>query len=224
VQRGHNRAPCFFASGDRDRYLSLLHEFAAHHVCRIHAYVLMTNHVHLVLSPRDPADVTGLMKSVNQRYVQYINRKYERIGSLWAGRFRSSIVDTDLYFLTCQRYVELNAVRAGIVSHPAQYPWSSFRANAWGFISPVVDPHDLFLALGPTGESRRSSYRALFEQEIHPDLLNRIRFASRTGCPIGSEAFVNEVGRQLGRRSWARAPGRPKKASDEGREQASLCF
>jgi len=132
IQRGNNRQPCFFADEDYRRYLDWLTEYAGKTGCRIHSYVLMTNHVHLLISA-DRADAGGaLMKLLGQRYVQYVNRVYRRSGTLWEGRFRSCLVQAEDYLLGCQRYIELNPVRANMVAHPAEYRWSSYRANAQG--------------------------------------------------------------------------------------------
>ena len=143
IQRGNNRNACFFADYDYGCYLHHLGELAARHACAIHAYVLMTNHVHLLLTPRGPDGASLLMKHLGQRYVQYVNRVYKRSGTLWEGRFRSSIVQAETYLLRCLRYIELNPVRAGMVDSPGAYRWSSFRANALGERNPLLTPHSV---------------------------------------------------------------------------------
>ena len=129
VQRGINREPCFFAEEDYHSYLHWLQKAAADWHCAIHAYVLMTNHVHLLVSPETEPALAKLMQSVGRRYVQYINRSYKRSGSLWEGRYKSSVIQAETYLLTCMRYIELNPVRAGMVQDPGQYRWSSYRHN-----------------------------------------------------------------------------------------------
>src|SRR5438132_1460907 len=138
VQRGNNRAACFVAENDRSFYLFQLGRALARFDCSLHAYCLMTNHVHLLLTPRSEAACGLLMKHVSQLHSQYMNRKYGRTGGLWEGRFRSSVVQSESYLLACYRYIELNPVRAALVSHPADYDWSSYRVNAQGLPSRIV--------------------------------------------------------------------------------------
>jgi putative transposase len=127
VQRGNNRQAIFFADEDYRAYLGWLNEAATRWACAIHAYVLMTNHVHLLLSPTDPKGVSGLMQYLGRRYVPYINHRYRRSGTLWEGRFKSSLIQSETYLLLCHRYIELNPVRAAMVVAPGDYPWSSWR-------------------------------------------------------------------------------------------------
>jgi putative transposase len=140
VQRGINREPCFFAEEDYHCYLHWLQKSAADWHCTIHAYVLMTNHVHLLVTSAKPDGIAKMMQSIGRRYVQYINRSYRRTGSLWEGRFKSSLVQAEEYLLTCMRYIELNPVRANMVNDPAQYRWSSYRHNGLGQIDERVTP------------------------------------------------------------------------------------
>lgn len=132
IQRGNNRQACFFAEEDYAFYLDHLAEQAIKQGCRVHAYCLMTNHVHLLVTPLAEGSVGALMKAVGQRYVQYVNRTYRRSGTLWEGRFRSCVLQDDAYLLACSRYIEMNPVRAGMVVHPGDYRWSSYRANGQG--------------------------------------------------------------------------------------------
>ena len=148
IQRGNNRQPCFFADEDYGAYLGWLEEYAQESGCAIHAYVLMTNHVHLLMTPRTSGGAGELMKRLGQRYVQYVNRTYRRSGTLWEGRFRSCLTHEEDYVLRCCRYIELNPVRANMVEHPAAYLWSSYRANAQGEPSTLLTPHPHYRALG----------------------------------------------------------------------------
>ena len=198
VQRGHNRNRCFFEPSGFELYLGLLGEFGKKHECSIHAYVCMPNHVHLLLSQRDPWAVTRLMRSVNQRYVQHVNRTYKRTGSTWQGRYWASIVDTDEYFFTCHRYIEQNPVRAQLVDDAALYPWSSHARNAHGASSLVVTPHDLYVGLGGNEMERCAAYRALFASELSDADLLRIREAAHGGRPLGSETFLETMSVRLG--------------------------
>lgn len=136
IQRGNNRAACFFGDIDRRFYLRCLAQSAVRRGCEIHAYVLMTNHVHLLVTPSEAGAVGAMLQDVGRRYVRVINTLHNRTGTLWEGRFKSSLVDTETYLLSCHRYIELNPVRAGIVTHPAAYPWSSYQHYAAGKINP----------------------------------------------------------------------------------------
>ena len=209
IQRGNNRSSCFFKDHDYGCYLHHLDELAARYACSIHAYVLMTNHVHLLLTPSLPDGASLLMKYLGQRYVQYVNRVYERSGTLWEGRFRSSIVQAETYLLRCQRYIELNPVRAGMVDTPGAYRWSSFAANALGYHNVLVTPHSLFLALGANESSRRAAYVELFGNEPGIRELEEIRTSANAGYALGDERFRKEIAIALGRRTGPGKPGRP---------------
>jgi putative transposase len=214
IQRGNNRQACFFADVDYHRYLDWLTEYAGKTGCRIHAYVLMTNHVHLLVSAGFGGGVSAMMKALGQRYVQYANRTYRRSGSLWEGRFRSCLTQEEAYLLACQRYIELNPVRAGMVDHPGDYQWSSYRVNALGEDSPLVIPHPVYEALGVEPEVRRQAYRALFRCELERGLVDAIRKASNGNFALGDERFGQQIGRALGRRALPGRSGRPGKVAD----------
>lgn len=198
IQRGNNRQTCFSKESDYLVYLEWLAEYAIANAVRLHAYVLMSNHVHLLLTAGDGTSVAGLMKAIGQRYAQYYNRHHDRSGSLWVGRYRSCLVQDEAYFLTCQRYIELNPVRAGMVEHPAAYRWSSYRANAHGGRT-KLQPHPVYLALGATAEARQSAYRALFETKLDARKLAAIRSATSGNTVLGDNEFA------------VRRPGRPRK-------------
>jgi putative transposase len=211
IQRGNNRQPCFFADEDYRRYLEWLAEYAGKTGCRIHAYVLMTNHVHLLFSA-DHAEASGtLMKSLGQRYVQYVNRAYHRSGTLWEGRFRSCLVQEEDYLLGCQRYIELNPVRANMVAHPAEYRWSSYRANAQGEPDALVRSHPLYDALGSDPASQQSAYRELFRHALWPGMVDEIRRATHGNFALGNERFATQVAAMIGRRVTPGISGRPRK-------------
>ena len=208
IQRGNNRQACFFAEADYRFYLDRLAEFATRFDCEVHAYVLMTNHVHLLVTPWLARGLSLLMKFLGQRYAQYANRAYRRSGTLWEGRFRSSLVRSPRYVLGCYRYLELNPVRARMVPHPADYPWSSYAFNAEGRQAQLLTPHGEYLALGLTEESRRSAYRALFATELDSKLLREIRTAAHGERALGSGRFQREIEAALKRRASPRGPGR----------------
>jgi putative transposase len=211
IQRGNNRSACFFATDDYGYYLDHLQHLCQAEGVELHAYVLMTNHVHLLLTPREADGTSRLMKQLGQRYVQYVNRTYRRSGTLWEGRFRSCLIEAESYLLTCQRYIELNPVRAGMVAHPADYPWSSYRANANGETNPLLRPHACYLALGSDDVERQSSYRELCRDAIAPGLIDAIRSATNGGYCIGHHAFKQEIAVMLKRRAEPGKPGRPRK-------------
>jgi len=211
IQRGNNRQPCFFAEEDYRFYLEWLHEYACITGCLVHAYVLMTNHVHLLLTPKESDSAGELMKRLGQRYVQYINRTYQRSGTLWEGRFRSCIAQEDAYLLLCQRYMELNPVRAGIVKHPGEYRWSSYHVHGQGKKSDLVSPHPLYISLGQTDEERQIAYRELFRYELEPGVIDEIREATNGNFALGTSRFKKEITAILGRRVTPGKAGRPRK-------------
>lgn len=215
IQRGNNRHACFFAEDDYRIYLNWLAEYAETESCQVHAYALMTNHIHLLLTPETGDGVGRLMKRLGQRYVQYINRRYQRSGTLWEGRYRSCLTQEEAYFLGCQRYIELNPVRAGMVQHPGDYPWSSYRINAQGEPSRLVTPHALYKQQGRTARERQRAYRELFHQVLEPGLIEDIRKATNGNYALGTERFASEVAAMLGRRVVPGRAGRPRKKSAE---------
>lgn len=212
IQRGNNRLACFFADEDYRFYLDWLEEHADKTGCRVHAYVLMTNHVHLLISPDQPGAAGAMMKALGQRYVQYVNRTYKRSGTLWEGRFRSCPLQEEPYLLACQRYIELNPVRANMVAHPAEYRWSSYRANAQGETEALLQPHALYADLGNDAASRQAAYRELFRYELDPGLADEIRLATNGNFALGNEGFSAQIEDALGRRASRGKAGRPSKA------------
>ncbi len=209
IQRGVDRGACFFTDDDRYFYLDQLAKAAAAHACALHAYVLMSNHVHLLMTPTHGQSLGKVMKQLNERYVQAINRTHQRTGPLWEGRFRSCLVDSEAYLLACYRYIELNPVRAGLVSHPQAYPWSSHRANATGMPGRPLTAHERFLALGPEPGTRGGSYRALIADAMENKTIDAIRIATRAGRALGGTRFQNELAAALGRRVTLGKAGRP---------------
>lgn len=193
IQRGHNRSAAFFADDDYRRYSSVLLAASHRFGCAIHAYVLMTNHVHLLFTPRDETGPPRMMQSIGRVYVHYVNERYRRTGTLWEGRYRSTIVDSESYLLACSRYIELNPVRAGMVEHPRQYPWSSYRHNAQGERDSLITQHALFQALDRGSENRQAAYRLLFEREPEAEALDTIRRATNRGTALGDAPFCEKV-------------------------------
>jgi putative transposase len=210
IQRGNNRSACFYSEQDYECYLEWLFEYSEMHGCDVHAYVLMTNHVHLLITPTDSIGPAKLMKALGQRYVQYINRSYKRTGTLWEGRFRSCVTDDERYVLGCYRYIELNPVRANLVAHPAEYRWSSYRHNAQGKDDERLTEHALYQALSNDAFGRRACYRELFRDKLDPGLVDEIRQSTNGNYALGSDRFKTQIEGMLGRRVRPGSAGRPK--------------
>lgn len=215
IQRGNNRSVCFHAEEDFLFYLDWLARAAHDSGCAVHAYCLMTNHVHLLLTASMPEGAGTLMKMLGQRYVQYVNRSYRRSGTLWEGRFRSCLLQEEDYLLECQRYIELNPVRAAMVEHPAHYRWSSYRANAQGEASVFLKAHPLYEALGGDHAERVAAYRELFRHQIDAGLVDQLRSATNGNYALGNERFLLEMAAALGRRVTRGKAGRPAFPGDE---------
>ena len=215
VQRGHNRGTCFFDDQDRLAYLGWLREALERERCSLHAYVLMTNHFHLLLTPEQADRVPQVLISVGRRYVQYINHTYGRTGTLWDGRYKSSLVQAETYLLLCQRYIELNPIRAGMAADPVDYRWSSYRTNALGASNALLSPHPLYLALGADDDARRAAYRGLFGGALDEKPLTALRLALNQDQPIGNNRFYREIEAMTGQRRELRRRGRPRKRDEE---------
>lgn len=211
IQRGNNRQPCFSEHEDYCAYAGWLREYADRYFVDIHAWVFMTNHVHLLVTPRQSCGVSMMMQSLGRQYVQYFNHKYQRSGTLWEGRFRSCLVDSEEYVLECYRYIELNPVRAKMVDSPEDYHWSSHATNARGLISNLCTPHSSFIALGRNSTVRQKHYRELFIGQTPQNMIDDIRSATQSGVVLGSESFKQDLKKKLGRRVDHRRRGRPTK-------------
>lgn len=211
VARGNNRSSCFFRDMDRYVYLDYLSKAATKCECEIHAYVLMNNHVHLLTTGLERGGVSRMMHRVGTRYARYINKWKGRTGTLFEGRFRSNLVDSTSYLFNCMRYIEANPVRAGMVDHPANYFWSSYRHNALSAPSEWLKPRDEYRGLGATDLERAMGYRAMFDQSLTDSELDEIREHVAKGTPLGDDAFLSVIEGRLGRRLRARARGRPKR-------------
>ena len=228
VQRGINREPCFFTDEDCHCYLQCLEEAACACSCFIHAYVLMTNHVQLLLTPEESGAPSRLMQSLGRRYVQYANRFHRHTGSLWEGRYKSSVVQAEDYLLACQRHIEPNPVRAGMVADPGQYQWSSYRANGLGQTDIRLTPDALYLALGKDALERGQAYRALLRPELDSEAAADIRQALRLGMPVGNGRFAESLCARLGIRvnsgKWGRPVAKESSAPEPVAEQQDFGF
>ena len=201
VQRGNNRQASFFVEQDYGVYLDKLKDYAKKYQVDVHAYVLMTNHVHLLMTPQTNKGVSQLMQSLGRYYVRYINQTHHRSGTLWEGRYKSTLVDSEQYLLLVSRYIELNPVRASMVAHPAEYPWSSYHSNALDKEIELITPHRLYAQLGKNKVERRAAYQALFKHQIPEMSLREIREATNKAWVLGSKKFQQQVEAQTGRRA-----------------------
>jgi len=216
IQRGTNRQACFASEEDFAAYSHWLAEGAHKYDVAIHAWVLMTNHVHLLVTPQTPEGVSRMMQTLGRHYVRYFNHTYRRTGTLWEGRFKSCIVNAEEYLLICQRYIELNPVRAGMVTSPDNYIWSSYRANGLGQALKLWTPHWAYKRLGKTVEERAKAYRALFAGHLDRKTLDAIRVAGNTGMALGSDKFKQEIEALSGRRVTPKKRGpKPRKEKKE---------
>lgn len=210
IQRGNNRSACFFTDEDRFYYLDQLQRQSREFGCHIHAYCLMTNHVHLLLTPEAADGPSLMMKNLGQRYVQYVNRSYRRSGTLWEGRFKSCLAQDEQYALACYRYIELNPVRAGMVEGPQCYPWSSYAANGAGHASTLIAPHPSYVSLGQDINERLERYRRFLDASIEEYELEEIRYATNGNFVLGDDRFRGETEKVLQRRVSPGKPGRPR--------------
>jgi REP-associated tyrosine transposase len=217
IQRGNDRKPCFFRESDCLCYLQALRELSAREHCAVHAYVLMTNHVHLLVTPEDKGQVSRMMQSLGRRYVRYVNDRYHRTGTLWEGRYKASLVDSDSYLLCCYRYIELNPVRARMVADLKDYRWSSYGANALGAPDPVIRAHPNYLALSKDATTRHAAYRTLVAGAMSEQDLHAIRLHLQRQHALGPDRFRASIEAQLGRRAGPAKIGRPRKDRENQR-------
>ena len=215
IQRGNNRQAIFAADGDYLAYLEWLKQAAEQYGLHIHAYVLMTNHVHLLATPIAADSIGKTLQSLGRRYVQYFNFSYGRTGTLWEGRYRATVVDAENYLLACSRYIELNPLRAAMVEAPSAYRWSSYRCNALGEEDGLVIGHDLYQRLGRSAEQRQSAYRDLFQQAVADGFLSTVRDATNKGWALGNERFRTQVEALTARRAAPLSRGRARKIDSD---------
>jgi len=232
IQRGNNRQPIFFCDKDYHLYLGYLSDAARQYDCQIHAYVLMTNHVHLLLTPLHDMSPSRCMQSLGRKYVRYINSHYQRSGTLWEGRYKSALIDSERYLLCCYRYtpghflllrnspcIELNPVRAGMVNHPAEYPWSSYRCNALGQEDELIHPHDLYTQLSAEAVQRQTVYAELLSESLPAESIKMIRDNTNADTIVGNDKFKDEMARVLDRRVEKLSHGGDRKSVEFRRGQ-----
>jgi putative transposase len=213
ITRGVDRNPVFFQQNDYELYLKALRETAAANDCRVHAYVLMTNHVHLLVTPGHARSLPLMMQAMGRQYVQRLNVRYQRTGTLWEGRYKASLVQSDRYFLACQRYIELNPVRAGIAASPDEYRYSSYGHHALGIADPLLSSHSCYVSLHVDPVARRQAYRLLFQDALTDKMLSRIRWRTNACSVIGDHRFKVQIEAMLDRTVPTGKRGRPPKAA-----------
>ena len=210
IQRGNNRGPIFFSDADHGFLLDCLADAAFRYSLQIHAYVLMPNHLHLLATPDEPDSLSRTMQSLGRRYVRHINDRQRRTGTLWEGRYRATIIDSERYLMSCTRYIDLNPVRAELVRSPRQHRWSSYGCLAHGTADLLLTPHPLYLALGTTAERRQTAYRTLCSQALSPDWIDSLRRSTNAGWVLGDRAFRRRIAEASGRRAGPLPRGRPR--------------
>lgn len=211
IQRGNNRQVCFADEQDMLTFGQWLCDYSDEYGVAVHSWVFMTNHIHLLATPTGPDSIGLMMQALGRRYVRYFNSRHRRTGTLWEGRYRSCLVDSDGYLLQCQRYIELNPVRAAMVADPGDYRWSSYRTNAFGKNSRLVSPHSLYQQLASTQAERQSAYRDLFRTVLPDALAEDIRNTTHSGLALGNDRFKREIEALSGQSVSAGKRGRPAK-------------
>ncbi len=214
IVRGNNRNEIFCAEADYRFYLEKMQLACDKHCCDVHAYVLMTNHVHLLITPQEESSLGKAIQMLGRYYVQFYNYCYQRTGTLWEGRYKATLIDSEAYLLTCMRYIELNPVRAGMVEHPSAYPWSSFRYNALGQPNDLLKPHIEYQRLGKNDEARQVAYRQLFKHHLPESSLSEIREATNKAWVLGNDRFKQSIQENLERRVEPSAKGGDRKSEN----------
>jgi len=215
IQRGNNREPCFYAGEDYCRYRDDLADAARKSKAVVHAYVFMTNHVHLLVTPQHEYSISHMMQDLDRKYVRYVNHTYHRTGTLWEGRFKASLVDSDTYLFTCMRYIELNPVRANMVEYPGEYRWSSYACNANGQPYILVQHHPLYTSLDNLPSERQYAYRELFRLHLDSDQVHAIRDALNQQLVLGRDDFKDKIEEMTNRQTRPRPLGRYTIKEDE---------
>jgi putative transposase len=211
IQRGNNKDAVFFEEEDYFKYLTILNEAATKQGVKIHAYVLMTNHIHLLATSETTSGISLAMQQTGRFYVPYINYKYKRTGTLWEGRFKSSLVSDELYVLACMRYIEMNPVRAHMVQAPQDYKWSSYHSNVLGVFDPIISEHVSYKGLARSRKKQQEAYKNLFLEHLDEKILSNIRNCAQTGTPLGNNKFKTQIESKLKIKVGYNTRGRPKK-------------
>lgn len=213
MQRGHNRDAIFFAEKDYLEYLIILKKVSDQYECLIHAYVLMTNHVHLLVTPLKNKGISLMFQALGRHYVTYINKTYQRSGTLWEGRHKGNIIEAEHYFLNCMKYIELNPVRANMVQSVEDYPWSSFSANGLGQANVILTPHEIYLSLSTqnSNSERLKVYRELVDLNMSSEQSHEFDESIQSGTPLGRKSFMDNIKKKLNCQTGYMKQGRPSK-------------
>lgn len=215
IQRGNDRQPIVRDDQDRQRLLDLWTEHAKTFKVAIHAWVIMDNHFHLLATPETQEGLPQMMQAVGRAYVRYFNVRHKRTGTLWEGRYRSTLIESERYLLACMVYIDLNPVRAGMVGRPEDFRWSSYRHSIGQLGDKLVTPHALYWALGNTPFAREAAYAVLVQTGLSEGQRSELTQSALSGWALGSEAFVRELGQDTTRRLVRGKAGRPfKKLAD----------
>jgi putative transposase len=210
IQSGLDGQDILIDGEDYEFYWEGLRSSAEANRLKIHAYVLMPDHVNLLASPANENSVSRTLQSLGRKYVQYYNAKYQGSGTLWEGRYRATVLDSKEYLLTCSRYIELDPVRAGMVKHPREYDWGSYGYNAMGLEDPLITEHRLYSQLASSQQQSYQVYRSLFKKRISADELETIREATDKGWALGNSKFAKKIEKLGGRRATQLPKGRPR--------------
>jgi putative transposase len=210
VQRGNNRQACFYSDDDYEFYLESLRKGLKRYQVDLHTYCLMTNHIHLLMTPIDEDGISRVIQHVGREYVRYLNKRYRRTGTLWEGRHKGSLVDAENYLMACYRYIEMNPVAAHMVDSPEDYPWSSYGCNAKGETNSLLTPHSVYLRLDIDEKKRVNAYRALFEERLSRVDINVVATGVRSNIPTGNQRFRESIAETIGRRVGDGKTGRPR--------------
>lgn len=219
IQRGNDRQPIFRDTADYVAFLDWLREASRQFKVAIHAYVLMSNHLHLLASPSDQEGLSRMMQWIGRHYVPYFNQKYARTGTLWQGRFKATVIDSERYLMMCCRYIELNPVRAGMVTGPGDYPWSSYAHHIGIKSDPIVTDHALYWSLGNTPFQREAAYKGLVEQGDNEEDVQALGEATHKGWALGSEQFKLTLEKLTPRRVRQVKRGRPPRQVPENNDK-----
>jgi putative transposase len=215
IQRGNNRQAIVLDDLDRQQFLATLRECALTHQVAVHAYVLMDNHVHLLATPQQADGLSRMMQALGRRYVGWFNHRHGRSGTLWEGRFRAAVIDSEHHLLACVRYIELNPVRAGLQVDAAGYPWSSCAHHLGRRRDPLVIEHSMYWALGNTPFEREVAYAELLAQGLGSDEVASLTDSALKGWPLGSASFLQGLATQSDRPLAPRSRGRPRKSKND---------
>ena len=211
VQTGHNRLPCFFDDEDYQFYLKSLRTASDQYQVEIHAYVLLPNSIQIIATPRIDKGISSMMQSLGRRYVQYVNHRYKRSGTLWEGRYKSSLIDSENYLLTCYRYVELRPLHLGLVENLEEYPWSSYHHHCGEKKDWLIQDHRLFNALGDKDDERCNAYSSSFRYRFDRRMIDFIAETVNMGQVLGGDAFKDNIEAIANHRVRPLKRGRPKK-------------